>query len=74
MYDNKKHIIESIVKLNLLGRGSFADVYWVKFEDQNDDQIYAAKYYNSSTDEKHISQSLHREIEILSKLNHPTVI
>ena len=66
--------VKKIEKLHKLGSGAFADVYSVKLKDENFKQIFAAKYYKNDTDEIQISTSLHREIKILSKLNHPAVV
>ena len=67
---NKFELLEKI------GSGSFGDVY--KAKEKRTGKIYAAKISNQSIDQKDTPRSvirnLVREVNILSKLNHPSIL
>ena len=58
--------------LELIGKGSFGEVYKVK--EKKTDQIFAAKIQKAMLDDKEIIRGLIREVNIISKLNHPSIV
>ena len=74
MENEKTHILNDFIQQNKIGKGSFGKVYKVKSKKTG--EIFAAKVtleeHDELTNEK--LQDLSREVNIISKLNHPAVL
>lgn len=64
--------LNKIEQLELIGHGSFGEVY--KVRDKKSKKILAAKISFRSMSSKNIIRDLSREVNILAKANHPCVI
>lgn len=74
MTNNLKYKFKDFILLDLIGSGSFGKVYRVK--DKRSQQIYAAKISNTEVTDKNneLFLNLSREVNIISKTNHPGII
>lgn len=71
----KKHLsLDDFILQNLIGSGSFGKVHRVK--ERNTGVIYAAKisYKTLDTNLNSTKLDIYREVDIISKLNHPSVL
>ena len=66
--------LNSFDKLQFIGKGSFGKVFCVKEKETG--SIFAAKILNpdSSEDAQSFCLNLLREVNIISKLNHPSIL
>lgn len=67
-------ILENYILQTKIGSGAFGKVYKVKSKQNN--KIYAAKIslYAINEDTQEIFQDISREVNIISKLNHPSIL
>lgn len=72
----EQNILDQYLQLESIGSGAFGQVYKVK--DKKTGAIYAAKISKTSVDEyentKSTIRSIVREVNIMSKLNHPAIV
>ena len=67
-----KEQIEDLTLIQLLGKGSYGEVYLSK--KQNSNQLFATKKVNKAIVDSEMQKYFENEIKILKELNHPNIV